>query len=493
MSELKSKVTAGLKWSGLSQVTQQAVQFAIYVALARLLSPREFGLIGMIIVLTGFADIFVEMGLGSALVQKQDVQERHRNSIFWTNVVLGLALMFIFILLSGIISAFYKEPQLKFITMCLSFNFFLSSLGIIHWNLLLKNMDFRSIFIVNTTSTLLSGLVAITLAIFGFGVWCLVVQSVMVNILSMLLLWHFSPWRPSFQFDRHALKEIISFSANMLGFNVTNFLINNTDKLLIGRLTGSQQLGIYSRAYQLMVLPINQISGIMTRVMFPALSVIQENKEKVKEVYLRSTRIIALVTFPLMMGFVILARPFTLSLLGPKWVDIVPILQVFCLAGIGQSIGTTTGWLYTSQGRTDIMFKWSLCAGAIRISSMIIGLRWGIVGVAAAYVISGYTLLTYPGWSIAGKLVNMRFGEMLLNLRKPFFCAIIMSAVIFSMSLAIPSSWNSWFQLGVLTIIGFTSYIFLIHFYKIEGYVELRSFIVQELKNTFINKRSFSR
>jgi O-antigen/teichoic acid export membrane protein len=352
-------------------------------------------------------------------------------------------------------------------------------LSIVQRNMLLKNMDFKSIFIVDTSAIVLSGITAISLALFGFGVWCLVLQSVMINLLSTLFLWLFSPWRPSFVFDKKALGDLFHFSANMLGFNISNFFINNTDKILIGRLTGSSQLGVYTRAYQLMLLPINQISGVMTRVMFPALSLIQNDKKKVKEIYLRSTRVIALVTFPLMMGLMVVAKPFTLTLFGEKWLGIVPLLQIFCLAGIGQSIGTTTGWLYTSQGRTDVMFKWSLFAGSIRIISMVIGLHWGITGVAAAYVIGGYTFLTYPGWTIAGRLINLRFSEMVLNLAQPFLCATLMGTIVFLSGIILPCTLPQWALLTTQIVLGILAYLVLIHFLKIKGYAELRLFIAQ--------------
>ena len=469
----------------MAQIVQQTLQLGIYISLARLLSPREFGLLGMIIVLTGFANLFVELGFGTALVQNQNIQKRHLDSIFWLNTAGGLLLSSAFIVFSSTIATFYSEPVLRLPILLMSVNFLLNSLNIVQRNLMMKAMDFKRIFIVDTSAAALSGLTAIAAAASGMGLWSLVIQQILLALSSTVLCWGLSSWRPSLSFDPKALKDLSGFSANLLGFSIFDYLMNNVDKLLIGRFIGSGPLGIYTRAYQLMMLPVNQVSSVVTRVMFPALSVIQDDKEKVKQIYLRATRMIALVTFPAMVALLVLARPFVLAVLGEKWSGVVMILELFCLTGLGHSIGTTTGWIYYSQGRTDIMFKWGVFAGTVRLIAMILGLRWGIMGVAFSHVISTYVILTYPGWRLAGSLINMRFTEMTFNLLAPLLCAGAMGIFLALLGFSLPPDWPPWAYLAIQIPAGIAVYGVLVHLLKIKAYVDLKDFFLQEMRKRY--------
>lgn len=479
MKSLRSSTLAALGWSGTAQVVQQLLQFIFSVILARLLSPHEFGLIGMIVVFTGFASLFSELGLGAALIQKIDIDEGHLNSVFWINVAAGIVLTGIVAASAPLITKFYNEPVLRLIIMVIALNFFVGSLNIVQRTLFRKNLNFRRLAQIQITSIFVGGLTAIIMAFRGLGVWSLVAQSLVVTTISMILMWWFSPWRPSFSFDTKSLKELLGFSSNLLGFDIFNYWARNLDNLLIGRFIGSSALGIYSCAYKLMILPISQISGIISQVMFPVLSIIQNDIERVKRIYLRSTRSIALITFPVMTGLFVVANPFILSIYGAKWAGVIPILKILCLIGVVQSVGTTVGWIYTSQGRTDIMFKWGIFSGVVRAILFVIGLRWGVIGVALCYVIGSYLILLYPGWAIPGKLIGMRFIEMLKNLSGPFFCSVVMGVVIWALGFILLQNQPPWISLTVQVPIGIILYISLIHFFKVRSYIETLELVTE--------------
>jgi O-antigen/teichoic acid export membrane protein len=481
MTELRTKVTRGLKWSGLAQIAQQLLQFVIYVALARLLAPEEFGLMGMVLVFIGFGTLLADLGLGAALIQRQNVENRHLSSVFWLHAAVGGLLTFVLLAASTLIANFYGKPVLKLMTVLLSFTLFFNSLSTVPRSILMRAMDFRRIFLADTTALFISGLTAVIMAAWGLGILSLVIQSLMLTILSTAIVWKLSDWRPMFIFDMGALRELSHFSFNLLGFTTLDYFISNADKVLIGRFVGASPLGIYNRAYQLMLLPVTQVSSVVTRVMFPALSVIQDDKAKVRYLYLQATRMIALVAFPVMIGLLVVARPFILSIFGEKWQGVVLILQIFCIAGLEQSIGTTLGWIYTSQGRTDTLFKWAMFAGAVRISSMILGLHWGIVGVAIGYVASGCLFLTYPGWRIAGNLINIRFNDMMRNLAQPFFCAAAMGILVLVEGLMLPPLWPQWLRLAAQTSFGLVVYTALVHLLRITAYKELRHILSTEI------------
>ena len=189
--------------------------------------------------------------------------------------------------------------------------------------------------------------------------------------------------------------------------------------------------------------------------------------------YLKTTRSISLVSFPLMIGLLAVAEPFVMNVFGPNWAEVIPILQIFSMMGLVQSIGTTVGWIYTSQGRTDIMFRWTLFAGTVYVIAFLIGMHWGIVGIATAYVLSGYTLLWYPSWTIAGRLIDLRFLDMAKNLAGTFFCSAAMGGTVWGIARILPFPVKGWMYLLTLIASGAGIYFVLIRLFRIRAYQEL--------------------
>jgi O-antigen/teichoic acid export membrane protein len=481
LKNLRHRTLTGLTWSGAAQIGRQIIQFVVSVLLARLLTPNDFGLFSMIIVFTGFAELFNDVGLGAAIIQRSDVNRQLLNSVFWTNVLIGILLTVITAFAAPFLSSFYNEPLLKNLTTWISINFFINSLCIVQTVLLQKRIDFRRLAYTEMLATIISGIISVSMALSGFGVWSLVAQSVTFAFFYALMLWTFSTWQPKLSFDWQALKGLLRFSTHLFGFNVFNYWVRNMDNLLIGKVIGSSALGIYSRAYSLMLLPVSQISTVMGRVMFPALSIIQKDTELTKKVYLNSTRIIALISFPFITALLITAEPLILLLYGEKWSEIIPIFRILCITGIGQTVGTTLGWIYTSQGRTDIMFKWGMLSGFIYIISFVIGIHWGIIGIATAYVLSGYLILWYPAWAIPGRLINLRFGEMLKNLAGPFYCTMLMGTTMLLMHLVIPSTWPHGSYLAVQLPFGILVYYLCIKGFRLTAYNELKMLIKEHI------------
>jgi PST family polysaccharide transporter len=482
MSDLRDKTLSGLKWSGATHLACQALQFAISVIVARALSPQEFGLMGMVAVFSGLAGVFNGLGLGTALVQKQKLEERHLSTIFWVNVACGASMTAGFAAAAPAISNFYGEPTLRALTLATGLTFILGSLGIVHRNIMIRAMDFRGLFIIETTAVVVAGVVAVAGAVTGWGVWSLVAQSLVFTAVYTLMLWRLSTWRPVLSVDGAAVRELWGFSSNLLGYNVLKFSDRNLDNLLIGRFIGPGALGIYARAYGLMLLPIDQVSTVLTRVMFPALSVLQGDLDSVKRIYLRATRAIALVSFPMMLGLLVVADPLILTMYGEKWRGAVPLIQIFCLTGLSQSIGTTVGWIYNSLGRTDIQLQWAVFTFVVRSISFVIGLKWGVFGVTVAYVASDYVLF-YPSWVIPGRLIGMNVGEIVGNVAKTFLCAATMAAAVWLLGLLLPPQWPSWALLAAQVPAGVISYLGLIHFLQVEAYLELRALAAEQLQS----------
>jgi PST family polysaccharide transporter len=341
-------------------------------------------------------------------------------------------------------------------------------------------MDFRRIAIIKIASITVGGVVAVVMALSGFGVWSLVANSLLMTTASVVIMWRLSSWKPKWIWDLSSIRELFGYSINLFGFRTLNYWISNIDNLLIGKYVSAAALGVYGRAYSLMRLPSTQISSVLSRVMFPVLSSIQTDKKKVKQIYLKANRSIALVTFPMMIGLLVVARPFILTIYGNKWEAVILILQIFCLDGMMRSISTTVGWIYLSQGRTDIMFKWGLFAGVVMVISIVIGLYWGAVGVAVAIVVSGYAILWYPEWTIAGRLIDLTFGEMLKNLSGPFLCSSIMASAVATVGLLLPAMWPHWARLATQVPFGIAVYVLLVHFFKIKACLEVRELAIEQ-------------
>lgn len=478
-TSLKQKTVSGIGWSVSTRIASQLLNFLITVLLVRMLTPQDFGLIGMIVIFTGFASLFSELGFGAAIIQYKNLEERHLSSIFWLNVVAGLLIMGILMISSPLIAAFYNEPRLMPLTMVISVNFFIGPFNIVQNAILKREMNFRLLGVIETASFLLAGSVAIALAVAGFGVWSLVWQSLLMTSSSVLIMWVLSDWRPKLQCQKKAIQELLKFSSNLLGFNIYNYWIRNADNLLIGKFVGTAGLGIYSRAYSMMLLPLREVTSVVSRVMFPALSRIQDDKLRVKSIYLQVNRIIGLITMPVMCGLFVVAEPFVITLYGPKWEAVTPILKILCIVGVAQPITSTTGLIYQSQGRTDWMLRWGIASGIVTICSFLIGIRWGVMGVAIAYAIRSYVLL-YPSIVIPGRLIGMSFMEFIKNVSGIFFSSLLMALLVWCIGLTLPSHWPHWSYLAIQVPIGAIIYILLIHLFSNKAYRDLRGLIGEQ-------------
>ena len=453
MNNLRQRTLMGLGWNGAARLLGQLLQLAATVILARLLSPKEYGLLGMVLVFTGFASFVADMGLGASIIQRSTVTERHLNSVFWLNVATGIALTAVFALAAPLIARFYQEPQLRLLTAAIALSFFLGSLNVVQVALLDKALNFRTKFWIETVSSVASGAVAVVLAFSGAGVWALVGQTLTQAAVRVLMMWSQSSWRPAWSFDFAAIRELMRFSGHLVGFGVVIYWSQNVDKLVIGRWIGSAALGIYSLADKLMRLPIASVTDVTTSVMFPALSFIQDDVESVRRAYLRATRMIALITFPAMVALGVLAEPAILVVYGPKWRGSIVILQLLCFAGLVQSATNTAGWIFMSQGRTDVLFRIGIYTTAVRAIGVLIGSHWGLMGVAWAYVLGGYLFVWYPVWSRAGRIVNLSFTALLRNVAGPLGCAALMGVLLWLSDRWLFGAWVVELRLGIQIVL----------------------------------------
>jgi PST family polysaccharide transporter len=478
-SSLRTRTLAGLRWSGATQVLVQAFQFGFAIALARLLTPAEFGLVGMILVFTGFASSLADFGLGASLIQKPSVSQAHLNAAFWLNVAAGGLLTLLFGVTAPLIAGFYQEPRLTLLTVAMAVTFLVGSPSVVQSALLSKSIDFRARFWIESVATILSGSVAVGLAWSGAGVWSLVAQAMALAAIRTGMLWQRSTWRPSWSFDRAATRELLGFARHMAAFNAIIYWENNVEKMAIGRLIGSAPLGVYNLAERMMRMPSTAITATAGSVMFPSLSLIQSDIESVTRVYLRANRLIAAVTFPAMVGLLALAEPLILALLGEKWRGAILLLQLLCLAGIAQSVYNTSGWIYLSYGRSDLLLRSAIYAFVARVAGVLIGLRWGVTGIVCGYVVGVYACVLYPTWSAAGRLIGLRMIDLLKNVSPPLLCAAAMGAVVWLANQLVGGEHVQVIRVMLGVPIGIAVYAILIRLCWSQGWQDLRDLLFQ--------------
>ena len=478
---LKDKTLSGLKWTFIGRFGSQGINFLISIVLARLVLPEEFGLVGMVMVIMGFANLVSEFGLTMALIQRRDVTEAHRSSVFWVSIGVGALLTAGFFFAADAISAFYDRPRLVTLTRVIALAFLLKSLEVVPRAVLQRAMDFDRLARAEIASTIVPGVVGITMAALDFKEWALVGQQLTRAAFLAGFIWVQSRWFPRQRFRFSAFRDLLRFSVGQLGFNVVNYWGRNLDELLIGQALGERDLGIYQRAYSLMLMPISQITAVITRVMFPALASIQDDKERVRRIFLRALALIAFAGFPALAGLIAVAEPFILTLYGDTWAGVVPILQILSAASLLQVVCNPVGWLYQSQGRTDWLFYWGLGGAAVFITGVSIGMAIGTTAAVAWGHLIATAVLFVPCFVIPGRLIGMTFGHVVRAIGGTFLCAAAMSGSVWGLDQVLPPGLPQPVRLAILVTVGVVCYVGLAHLTGLAAYRDARALLREQL------------
>lgn len=385
---LKRKTIVGLKWTALQQIVTQLSTFVVGVVLMRLLTPSDFGLIAMVTVLSSFLAIFQSFGLTSSLIQKKDLSDDDSQVIFWIMLSSGIILSLIFFFSAGLISEFYDEPKVKLIAQVLSINFVIGIFGSVNSALLRRDMKFREISVYRTISVIVGGIIAIILAYKGFGVWSLVVQNISVTFLTSLLIGISGDFRPKMKFEWISLKEHLNFGLPLFGSRTIKYFSGNSDRLIIGKVLTKGDLGVYSRAYNLLFLPIRKISMVFSSVLFSGFSKIRDNKEKIAEVYLSISVSILTILSPFLITFFFFIENIVILLFGEKWRSIIELLEIFTFLVPIHCLSLQKSNIYLSQGKTKYELYFNVIGTILDISAILIGVFISLKWVAINILIS---------------------------------------------------------------------------------------------------------
>ena len=440
--ELKQRSIRGGAVTILAQASKFILQMGSTVILARLLLPEDYGLIGMVTVALGLAKLFKDLGLANATIQKAEINHQQVSTLFWINCAISCLTAAIVAASAPAVSWFYQESRLTGITIALASIFIFGGLTVQHQALLRRQMRFSALAKIEITSTLFGVIAAVMAAYSGWGYWALVLMQIVTTAGNTIGVWLACSWRPGMPVMGSGIKSMLAFGGNLTGFNLVNYFSRNLDNILIGRYWGSQQLGLYAKAYQLVLLPIQQINSPITTVALPALSSLQNNTDQYRRYYYKAILLITTLGMPIVAFMFASAHKVILLILGQQWLGAVPLFQFLMPAAFVGTFNVAPGWVYQSLGRTDRQFRIGMVFSLIRSITFVISVRWGAIGVAATYGLSQPILMIL---AVAFCYVNtpLRLGKFVSTIFLPSFASIGSAIILMGLNhFVLPSNEN---------------------------------------------------
>lgn len=465
----KRKVISSLIWKFLERGGVQGIQFILSIVLARLVSPSDYGMVALLLFFIQIANVFIQSGFNTALIQKKDSDEIDFSSIFYLNLLVALFFYFILFFLAPLIAEFYSQDLLTPLLRVISISLFFGAINSVQSAYVSKTMQFKRFFFSSMGAVIGSGFLGIVVAIKGFGVWALVFQQLSNIIITCIILWFTVGWRPKLIFSMTRVKTLFAFGWKLLCSALLDTFFRNIYNLVIGRVYSSEQLGIFNRGQQFPQVIATNLDGSIQSVMLPTLSANNDDKEKVKRITRRSIILSAYVLTPCMIGLAAIAKPLILILLTEKWLSCVIYLQLACISYALYPIHTANLTGINSLGRSDIYLKLEIIKKSITIVMLLITIPLGIKAMAIGQVVQGI-IATFVNAFPNKKLMNYTYLEQIRDLIPSFLVSIIMGLIVWLMNM-IPCS--AYLLLPLQIIAGIIIYILLSKLLKIEGFIYL--------------------
>jgi len=475
---LKQKTISGLLWSFIDNFSKQGITFVFGIIMARLLSPREFGLIGMVTIFIAISQSFIDSGFTQALIRKKDCSQADFSTAFYFNLAVSIFFYSSLFLAAGPISVFYEEPQLKMITRVVGIGLIINSFGIVQRARLTKRIDFKLQTKITIIASLASGLIGVIMAFKGYGVWSLVIKTLTGFAFTSFFLWLWNRWKPSFIFSLDSFKNLFSFGYKLLLSGLIDTFYRNVYLLIIGKYFSATELGFYTRADQFNKLPSSNITGIIQRVSYPVLSEIQDDIPKLKAAYQKMIKSTMFVTFVLMFGMAAIAKPMIIVLIGEKWLTSVVYLQLLCFVGMSYPLHAINLNMLNVQGRSDLFLRLEIIKKMLAIPVIVIAIFFGIKVMIIGMIINsviGYFINSY----YSGKQIGYSSVEQIRDIIPSFVLAAFMGLVIFIVGNFLEIS--DILKLGIQLIIGIVVTIGLSELLKMETYLYMKEVIIEKV------------
>jgi PST family polysaccharide transporter len=444
-------------WVTSARIASQIAQFAASVVLARLLLPSAYGLVAIVWTFTGFAFLFNDMGIGAALVQSKRITECDAATAFSINVGVGIGLSLAVLALSEPLSALMRQPQLAGLMVLASLGFTLSN-SMVPTALLERRMRFGVLAAIDLSTTVAGLAISVGAAALGVGAKSLVIGPLFTMASSTVISFVAAGWVPSVRPSRASARSLFAFGKHVTGFNVVNYWARNGDNLLLGRFVGAGELGLYNRAYMLMLMPVTQVTQVLGRVLLPVFSAMQDDPARLRSAVLRVTRASGVLCFPLVLGLAASAHNFVLVVFGDRWRGAIPLVSILAISAAPQIVGALAGQLSQAVGQTKLLTTWGNLSSLTVIAAIVIGLPWGAEGVAIAFAARMYlglplTLATSRLATGIGTFAFVRASAV------PFATAAFMAMLVAALGIALTPALGPGPCLLVQVIVGGLIYV----------------------------------
>ena len=421
----------------------------------------------MLSVFIALGNSFIDSGFQKALIQKKELTHVDECSVFYFNILIAFIVASLMFISGPLISNFYGQPQLVSITRALSIVFLFSSFGLVQDSLLIKELDFKIIFKINLSSYLLAGISSVAMALNGFGVWSLVVLNVGSTLFRTVFLWLYSSWRPALMFSFDSLRSMFSFGSRLFLVSLTNSVFTNIYQVIIGKFFSAASLGFYSRAKTLSMYAVTVVTSVVNQVSFPVFSKIQDDKTLLKNFVSKTLSMLTVVTFPLMVGIAVVAKPLIVILLTEKWLPSVPFFQMLCVVGMLYPILVVNLNALNARGRSDLYLKINVINKVLIILVIIISYRYGITAMIVGQIVNSF-IAYYLYAYYSGKHLNYTVGMQIKDMLPSLSVSILMGILIYCLKYIIIN--DELILLMVQIISGFLIYIGLCYIFKIQAF-----------------------
>lgn len=472
-NSLKKDTTKGVFWSLIERFGTQGVQFLVMLVMARLLSPNDYGVVGMLVVFVAIAQAFVDGGFSQALIRKKDRTEVDNSTVFYFNIVVSVLIYLIFYLFAPCVSTFYNMPTLTPFMRVICLSIIINAFGVVQRALFNANIDFKAQAKASLIAIVISGAIGILLALRGFGPWALVWQQLSNLIVNTLFLWIYSEWRPLLAYSWKSFNELFSFGSKLLATSLLNAIYNNIQTIVIGKLYSAKSLGLYSRAAHFADLPSQQFTSVFMRVTFPVLCKVQDDLERLTSVYRRMLRVSAYIVFPLLIGMAAVAHPMIRVFIGEQWIECAYMLQIICFAEMWYPIHAINLDILQVSGRSDLFLKIEIYKKIVSLSLLALSAPFGIIAMCYSNLLSSLICLyinTYYSSKILGISLLSQLKDLFPTISLAMVMFVIVQVVIFFIS-------NVFAQLVVGIIVGVIVYIslsYILRFSELKELISLR-------------------
>ena len=474
MSSVASKSIRGIVWSAIERFSLQGVQFLIGIVLARLLSPSDFGMIGMLSIFLSVSQTFIDCGFSNALIRQKETTAKDYGTAFIINFAISLFAFVILFVAAPFVASFYNMPDLQPVMRLISVTLIVNALFTVHKVRLTRNVDFKMQSKASLCAALVSGGLGIILAFEGFGVWSLVYQAICNSVLNLVLMTILLRWFPKPVFSKESFRSLFGFGSKLLVASVISSVYSNLYNIVIGKWYSASNLGYYTRADHLGAFPSQNVAGILSRVTYPILSQLQDEPERLRDIYIKYLQMSCFVVFPLMMGLAALAHPLVLLLLGEKWLPSVVLLQILCFGLMLDPVCNINLNLLYVKGRSDLVLKLEIVKKTIAVAILAVSLPFGLVGLCLGRACYG-VIATLLNMIYTKSFINLSMWGQIKLILSPLMLALVMMVGIYGLtlldlgdavSLAVGTAVGTSFYLGMARILKMNSAVYMFEMLK---------------------------